>query len=92
MVGKMTFLAGAAAGYVLGAKAGREQYEKIMAAAKQVNENPKVQHAVETVTHKGTEIIGDAKDKIGEKVPGARHSTTDAAASTNGSSATFQRP
>lgn len=99
MVGKMTFLAGAAAGYVLGAKAGREQYEKIMAAAKQVNENPKVQQAVETVTHKGTEIIGDAKEKIGDKVPGARQSATDdatAGSTSNGTSASlgapYQRP
>lgn len=95
MVGKMTFLAGAAAGYVLGAKAGREQYEKIMAAAKQVNENPKIQQAVDTMTHKGTEIIGDAKDKIGDKVPGARQSAGDeSSAPSNGTSASasFQRP
>lgn len=73
---------------MLGAKAGREQYEKIMAAAKQVNENPKVQHAVETVSHKSTEIISEAKEKIADKVPGARSSATDSAA-TNGSSASM---
>lgn len=94
MVGKMTFLAGAAAGYVLGTKAGREQYDKIKAAAKQVNENPKVHQVVETVAHKGTEILGEAKDKIGEKVPGARSSATDDAAATspNGAAGSFQRP
>jgi hypothetical protein len=94
MIGKMTFLAGAAAGYVLGAKAGREQYEKIMAAAKQVNENPKIQHAVETVSSKGTGIISEAKEKIGDKVPGARSAgSEDAPAhSTNGSSASTSSP
>jgi hypothetical protein len=93
-MGKMTFLAGAAAGYVLGTKAGREQYEKIMAAAKHVNENPKVQHAVEAVSSKGTEIITEAKEKIGDKVPGARSGSTEeaTAGSTNGSAASTPYP
>ncbi len=92
MVGKMTFLVGAAAGYVLGAKAGREKYDQILATAKQVNENPKIQQAVETVTTKGSEIIGEAKDKIVETVPGARNATDDkaTAGSQNGTTASMK--
>jgi|SRR5919198_2242458 hypothetical protein len=40
---KSALLAGLAAGYVLGAKAGRERYEQIRAAAKRVGDNPGVQ-------------------------------------------------
>ena len=40
---KSALLAGLAAGYVLGAKAGRERYEQIRAAARQIGDNPGVQ-------------------------------------------------
>jgi hypothetical protein len=89
MISKVTFLAGAAAGYVLGTKAGREQYEKIASLAKKTNENPKVQHALETVTAKSSEIIHEATDKakdkisdVGDKLPGARNAADDSTAAT----------
>ncbi len=40
---KSALLAGLAAGYVLGAKAGRERYEQIRSAARRVGDNPGVQ-------------------------------------------------
>jgi hypothetical protein len=40
---KSALLAGLAAGYVLGAKAGRERYEQIRSAARQFGDNPGVQ-------------------------------------------------
>ena len=42
---KLTLLTAAAAGYVLGARAGRERYEQIAAGARTVARNPKVQSA-----------------------------------------------
>jgi len=38
----MTFAAGLAAGYVLGAKAGRDKYEQIAAAARRLGDQPMV--------------------------------------------------
>ncbi|WP_043993399.1 hypothetical protein [Leifsonia xyli] len=50
MGGKILFVAGAAVGYVLGARAGRKRYDQMKAAATRVWESPSVQkrvHAVE---------------------------------------------
>ncbi|AAT88191.1 protoporphyrinogen oxidase [Leifsonia xyli subsp. xyli str. CTCB07] len=50
MRGKILFVAGAAVGYVLGARAGRKRYDQLKAAAARVWESPSVQkrvHAVE---------------------------------------------
>ena len=43
MRGKILFVTGAAVGFVLGARAGRERYEQIKAAAVKVWESPTVQ-------------------------------------------------
>ena len=45
----MPFLIGAAVGYVLGTKAGRERYEQIKQASKQFSENPTVHDATDPV-------------------------------------------
>jgi oxygen-dependent protoporphyrinogen oxidase len=49
MRGKLLFLAGAAAGYVLGARAGRRRYEQIKATATRLWESPGVQKQVTAV-------------------------------------------
>jgi len=41
----MTFIAGAAVGYVLGTKAGRERYEQIVSGARNLKEQPVVAQA-----------------------------------------------
>ncbi|WP_067461892.1 YtxH domain-containing protein [Actinomadura macra] len=73
---KYTFIAGAAIGYVLGTRAGRERYEQLKQWSRQVSENPNVQEATEKLRAKGTEVAGVARDKAGslssaakEKVP-----------------------
>jgi hypothetical protein len=43
----LTFAAGLAAGYVLGAKAGREKYEQIASAARRASSHPTVVQAKE---------------------------------------------
>ncbi|KQY55908.1 hypothetical protein ASD11_15560 [Aeromicrobium sp. Root495] len=47
---KLTILAAAAAGYVLGARAGRERYEQIKTQSTKVWESPTVQSGVDTAT------------------------------------------
>jgi len=74
MRGKLTFVAGAAIGFVLGARAGRERYEDLMARAKKVMENPSVREArgaaksqASTLYSQGKEAVTDVK--VGEKLP-----------------------
>ncbi|GAB3254727.1 hypothetical protein [Nocardioides dilutus] len=54
---KLSLLVAAGAGYVLGARAGRQRYEQIVAGARRFAGNPKVQAAAgkarETVGHHG---------------------------------------
>lgn len=52
---KATFLAGAAVGYVLGARAGRERYEQIVALTRRTWEDPRVQQAVGDVEHRAAD-------------------------------------
>lgn len=74
------FFAGAAIGYVLGTKAGRERYEQIRLASQRVTENPTVQEAAGVLRAKGEEFAGAAKervpDQIGNRMPGRSRSET----------------
>jgi hypothetical protein len=48
---KLGMVAGFAAGYVLGAKAGRERYQQITEAAQRLRERPEVKRATEQVSN-----------------------------------------
>jgi hypothetical protein len=69
---RISFLTGLAAGYVLGARAGRERYDQLVKAAKAVAEHPAVQQAAGTVqaqatglaTAAGTKISGEVRDRV----------------------------
>ncbi len=67
---KLTLLAAAAAGYVLGARAGRERYEQIKVQAQKVAGNPKVQDAAhkaqDTAVTQAAAAAGVVKDKVGD--------------------------
>lgn len=52
-----TFLLGAAAGYVLGARAGRERYEQIVRTYHQIADHPAVQGAAGVARAKVTETV-----------------------------------
>lgn len=65
---KMMFLAGMGAGYVLGAKAGRERYDMIRAKWDQMWENPTVQETAGVVQSKATEVYESAKNVVNEKM------------------------
>lgn len=75
MRGRILFVVGLGAGYVLGAKAGRQRYEQIAGAADKVWNSPavakqrhEVQHFVETqgpkLVDQATDVAGDAIGKV----------------------------
>ncbi|WP_119729519.1 YtxH domain-containing protein [Thermomonospora amylolytica] len=69
---RIPFLVGAAVGYVLGTKAGRERYEQIVQQSRKLAENPKVQETAETLRAKSGTLAGTAKNRIAERTGGAR--------------------
>lgn len=74
---KLVFAAGAAIGYVLGTKAGRQRYEQISGAARQVAAQPTVKQALNEVQTQATRVYDAAKTAVNERLGAAR--------STNGS-------
>jgi hypothetical protein len=70
-VKKLTLLAVAGAGYVLGSRAGRERYEQIKTQANKAWNSPTVQDAAETVQTQAKQAGADlghaVKDKVSEK-------------------------
>ena len=74
MTGKLTFLAGLGAGYVLGARAGRERYEQIVTKAQELIHDPRVQ-----------EKAGQAQHLAKEKAEQAQQAVKDMAGSHGGS-------
>jgi hypothetical protein len=64
MRGKLMFVTGLAAGFVLGSRAGREKYEEIRANAKKVWENPTVQEAAGVAQAQATKLYSESKDKL----------------------------
>jgi hypothetical protein len=69
MMKKLTLLAAAGAGYVLGARAGRERYEQIVAGAQRFAGNPTVQSAAgkaqDTVAQQAPVVADAVRDKAG---------------------------
>jgi hypothetical protein len=62
MAGRIFFVAGAAIGYVLGARAGRRRYEQIKGAADRVWNDRNVQKGV-------NEVVGTVQGFVREKAP-----------------------
>ena len=71
---KLTLLTAAAAGYVLGARAGRERYEQIAAGARKVARNPRVQAAKQQAQDVAAEKATHVKDVAAEKAKGTASS------------------
>jgi len=61
---KLTVLLSGAAGYVLGARAGRERYEQIKGVAVKVKDNPTVQEKTQQATEAAKAQAPVVKDKI----------------------------
>jgi oxygen-dependent protoporphyrinogen oxidase len=68
MKGKAALLIGAAVGYVLGTRDGRERYDQIKAKATGMWQDPKVQQKVTEVQDLAKEKAPVVKDKVAEKV------------------------
>lgn len=73
---KLTLLTAAGAGYVLGARAGRERYEQIAAGARKFARNPKVQAA----TQQAQDTISQQAAAAGSVVADKAKETASAAA------------
>jgi hypothetical protein len=65
---RISFLAGLATGFVLGARAGRERYDQLVKAAKTVAEHPAVQQAAGTVQAQAAGLAATAGTKISDEV------------------------
>ncbi|MBM4796289.1 YtxH domain-containing protein [Streptomyces sioyaensis] len=72
---RLTFIAGLATGYVLGARAGRERYEQLRKAAQRVTQNPAVRNTAESAALTGrdaaSKAFGTVSAKVGERMPHA---------------------
>jgi hypothetical protein len=63
---RYTFLTGLAAGYVLGARAGRERYEQIVRLGRQVADNPAAQQAAGAVQAQAAGLAKAARQKVSD--------------------------
>jgi hypothetical protein len=61
---RVSFVTGFAAGFVLGARAGRERYEQIMRAARSVADSPAAQQAAGAVQAQAAGLAKTAKQKV----------------------------
>jgi hypothetical protein len=97
MKGKLLFVAGAAVGYVLGARAGRKRYEQIKGAAERIWETPGVQNQVEQVKDFAAQRVGDIPSVLADgaqkaftSLVSSRKNSSKQAAASNGSSETTE--
>lgn len=81
MRGKILFVTGLAAGYVLGTRAGRKRYEQLRSAARSVWNTAPVQQGVETVRDVARSYVGDAGDVVADALRRTVRSLAAAAAS-----------
>jgi hypothetical protein len=71
---------GGAAGYVLGAKAGRQRYQEITESARRLRQRPEVKRVTEQAVAKLDQLSGQAADRL----QAARQSTRTQAGSSGG--------
>jgi hypothetical protein len=94
-LGKLGMVVGAAVGYVLGAKAGRERYEQITASARQLLDKPQVKKVMDSVPGdlgaRVEQVANKAADKVqeaGDKVAASGPTTSGTSGSTSGTTTT----
>src|SRR5262245_7195026 len=68
MRGKMIFAAGVGVGYVLGTRAGRERFDKMVAQARKAWESPTVQEAAGVVQAQASKLYGQGKQAMSAQV------------------------
>jgi hypothetical protein len=75
---RATFVVGAAVGYLLGTRAGRERYEQIKRLSRRIGESPTVQEVAGLLREQAGAVACTAREKVnaklydafGERVPG----------------------
>jgi hypothetical protein len=72
MRGKLWFALGAAAGFVLGARAGREKYEELVVNARKVWDHPTVQEAAGVVQAQANRLYHEGKDTVNDKLSNSK--------------------
>lgn len=79
-MGKISLLIGAGIGYVLGTRAGRGQYDRMVAEAGKLRRDPRVQrtaqHAQDTAGDLGRKAEEKVKEKVDERSGGPSQRTT----------------
>ena len=88
MRGKLMFITGLAAGFVLGSRAGREKYEEITANAKKVWEHPTVQEAAGVAQAQANKLYTEGKDKLNQSKLGEKLQSASTSSSTPDSTLT----
>ncbi len=66
---RISFVAGLAAGFVAGTRAGRERYDQIVQFVKQAREHPAVQQATSTATTQASSLLSTAGQKVADNAP-----------------------
>lgn len=85
MKGKILLLAGAAVGYVLGTRAGRERYEQIKANVTRAWNDPRVQEKVTEAEHFVSDTAKQKMPQVQEKISETTRSAVGAARNRFGS-------
>jgi len=70
---KAVFAMGFAAGYVLGARAGRQRYEQIKRVSKSISSNPSVKHTADAVQAQAAQFGTQARRAVQEKAGTVGH-------------------
>ena len=66
---KLSFIAGFGAGYVLGAKAGRERYEQIRRAWANAKDDPRLQSVAGMAQARADAVLASVKGRMGSDAP-----------------------
>ena len=72
MRGKLVFLGGLAAGFVLGSRAGRQAYDELVHTARKVKDSPTVQEAAGVVQAQATKLYEQGKETVTDKIGNTR--------------------
>jgi ABC-type branched-subunit amino acid transport system substrate-binding protein len=78
------FASGAAVGYVLGSRAGRQRYDEIVSNARKLWEHPTVQEAAGVVQAQATHLYDEGVKKVDQGVKKVSEKTSKTDKSLNG--------
>jgi len=70
---RVSFVTGFAAGFVVGARAGRERYDQIVKMAKATKDSPQFQQAAGALQAQASGLLSTASHKVAETVPQLAH-------------------